>query len=583
MTQMTAAEAAIRVLESEGVEVIFGVPGAAILPFYAALRQSPIRHCVVRHEEGGTHAAEGYTRARAGRIGVNVGTSGPAGTNMVTGLYSALADSIPILCITGQAPRSELHKEHFQAVDIAAITAPVTKWSVCVMEPAQVPGVFRKAFKIMREGRPGPVHIDLPIDVQKALITYDPATDKVLEVHRPAPSPAAVTRAMDMLTAAEKPLLMAGGGVIGADASDLLVELAEITNTPVVPTLMGWGAIPDDHPLQAGQVGLQTQHRYGNATFLESDFVLGIGNRWASRHTGSVEVYRRGKTFVHIDIEPTQIGRVFGPDLGIVADARLALEALVAEARRRREEGRLPDRSAWVEACAQRKRTMRRRTDFDDVPIKPQRVFREVMAAFDRDTRYVTAIGLYQIAACQFLEMYWPRQFLICGQAGPLGWEISAATGAKLAEPEREVVAICGDYSFQFLIEELAVAAQYRVPFVTVLLNNAYLGLIRQAEMAYEMDFEVQIGFENRNAPEIDGYGVDHVKAVEAMGGIARRVFRPQDIAPALAWAREEAERQRLPVVVEVITERVTNIAMGPEIDQITEFEPVEEPAAQQA
>ena len=575
MTQMTAAEAAVRVLESEGVEVLFGVPGAAILPFYAALRKSRMRHLVVRHEEGGTHAAEGYTRARSGRIGVCVGTSGPAGTNMVTGLYSAMADSIPILCITGQAPRAELHKEHFQAVDVAAITAPVTKWSVCVMEPAQVPGVFRKAFRIMREGRPGPVHIDLPIDVQKAMITYDPTLDRRLEIQRPAPAPEAIRRALDMLAAAERPLIMAGGGVIGADAGDLLVEFAEITRTPVVPTLMGWGAIPDDHPLQAGQVGLQTQHRYGNATFLESDFVLGIGNRWASRHTGSLEVYRRGRRFVHIDIEPTQIGRVFGPDLGIVADARLALEALVAEARRRRDAGGLPDRSAWVAACARRKRSMRRRTDFDEVPIKPQRVFREIMATFDRDTRYVTAIGLYQIAACQFLEMYRPRQFLICGQAGPLGWEISAATGAKLAEPEREVVAICGDYSFQFLIEELAVAAQYRVPFVTVVLNNAYLGLIRQAEMGYDMDFEVQIGFENVNAPEIDAYGVDHVKAVEAMGGIARRVFTPGEIAPALAWAREEAERRRLPVVVEVITEKVTNIAMGPEIDRITEYEPV--------
>ncbi len=583
MTRMTAAEAAVRVLESEGVEVLFGVPGAAILPFYAALRGSPMRHHLVRHEEGGTHAAEGYTRARAGRIGVCVGTSGPAGTNMVTGLYSALADSIPILCITGQAPRDELHKEHFQAVDVAAITAPVTKWSVCVMEPAQVPGVFRKAFRIMREGRPGPVHIDLPIDVQKAPITYDPATDRVLEVTRPAPAPEAVRRALDMLAAAERPLLMAGGGVIGAEASDLLVEFAEITQTPVVPTLMGWGAIPDDHPLQAGQVGLQTQHRYGNATFLESDFVLGIGNRWASRHTGSLEVYRRGRKFVHIDIEPTQIGRVFGPDLGIVADAKLALEALVEEARRRRSGGRLPDRRAWVEACRRRKHTMRRRTDFDQVPIKPQRVFREVAASFGRDARYVTAIGLYQIAACQFLEMSRPRQFLICGQAGPLGWEIPAAIGAKLAEPEREVVAICGDYSFQFLIEELAVAAQYRIPFVTVLINNAYLGLIRQAEKAYEMDFEVQLGFENVNAPEIDAYGVDHVKAVEAMGGIARRIFEPGEIAPAFAWARAEAERRRLPVVVEVVTEKVTDIAMGPEIDRIEEYEPVEDPVLEDA
>ncbi|WP_460451276.1 glyoxylate carboligase [Alsobacter sp. SYSU BS001988] len=568
MAQMTAMQAAMRVLESEGVDLVFGVPGAAILPFYEAMKESSVQHVLVRHEEGGTHAAEGYTRARSGAIGVCVGTSGPAGTNMVTGLYSAIADSIPILCITGQAPRAKLHKEDFQAVDIAAITRPVTKWSVTVMEGAQVPWAFREAFRIMRSGRPGPVHIDLPIDVQKEMIEYDPEVDAPLPVHRPAPNPKAIARAVDMLLAAERPLIVAGGGVINADASELLVELAELTGTPVVPTLMGWGAMADDHPLNAGMVGLQTQHRYGNASFLQSDLVLGIGNRWANRHTGGTDVYRKGRAFIHIDIEPTQIGRVFCPDLGIVADARLALQALVAEARTRR----VPQRS-WPAECLARKQTMLRRTDFDDKPIKPQRVFHEVNKAFDRDTQFVTAIGLYQIASGQFQTIHKPRNYIVCGQAGPLGWEISACTGAKLANPDKEVVGIVGDYSFQFLIEELAVAAQYRVPFVMVILNNAYLGLIRQAERGYKMDYEVQLSFQNINSPEIGDYGVDHVKAVEAFGCIAARVFDPGDLGATLRWAREEARTQRVPVVVEVITERVTNIAMGPEIDQVVEFE----------
>jgi len=568
-------EAAVRVLESEGVEHVFGIPGANILPFYTALRGSRIHHVLVRHEEGGTHAAEGYARARSGAVGVCVGTSGPAGTNMVTGLYSAMADSIPVLCITGQAPRAELHREYFQAVDVAAITRPVTKWSVCVMEPGQVPWVFREAFRIMRSGRPGPVHIDLPIDVQKALVAYDPTLDAPLAVHRPSPPPAAIEEAFAMLCAAERPLLVAGGGVILADAAELLVRFAELTRTPVVPTLMGWGAIDDDHPLMAGMVGLQTQHRYGNANFLDSDFVLGIGNRFANRHTGSIPVYTRGRRFVHIDIEPTQIGRVFAPDLGIVADAREALAALVALAEERAKAGGLPDRSRWVRTVQRRKRTMLRRTDFDDVPIKPQRVFREIDAVFGRDARFVTAIGLYQIASGQFQRMHWPRQYLVCGQAGPLGWEVPAAIGAKLADPEREVVAVAGDYSFQFLAEEVAVAAQYRIPFVTVLLNNSYLGLIRQGEKAYGMDYEVQLAFENVNAPELGGLGVDHVRVFEGFGGIARRVTRPEEIAPALRWARLEAARRDLPVLVEVVTERVTDIAMGPEIDRIVEYEEV--------
>lgn len=573
MARMTAMQAAVKVLESEGVEVAFGVPGAAILPLYEAIRDSSIRHVLVRHEEGGTHAAEGYTRAKAGKIGVCIGTSGPAGTNMVTGLYSAQADSIPILCITGQAPRAKLHKEDFQAVDVAAVTRPVTKWSITVMEGGQVPWVFRRAFQLMREGRQGPVHVDLPIDVQKEVIDYDPETDQPLPVVKPRASRKAIERTLDMMAAAERPVIIAGGGIVIAEASDLLVQLAELTGTPVIPTLMGWGTIPDDHPLNAGMVGLQTQHRYGNATFLLSDFVLGVGNRWANRHTGSTSVYTKGRRFVHIDIEPTQIGRVFSPDLGIVSDAKAALELLVEAARERKAAGRLPSRAAWVRGCRERKRTMLRRTDFDATPIKPQRAFQEINEAYGRDAVFVTAIGLYQIASGQFQKVYGPRQYIVCGQAGPLGWEVSACTGVKLAAPEKEVVGIVGDYSLQFLIEELAVAAQYNVPFTMVLLNNAYLGLIRQAERGYKMDYEVQLAFANVNAPEIGDYGVDHVKAVEAFGGKAVRVFEPGKIGPAIQWARRTAHELKLPVIVEVITERVTNIAMGPEIDQITEFE----------
>lgn len=239
MAKMTAVQAAVKVLESEGVTVAFGVPGAAILPLYEVLEDSAIRHVLVRHEEGGTHAAEGYTRAKAGKIGVCIGTSGPAGTNMVTGLYSAIADSVPILCITGQAPRAKLHKEDFQAVDVAAITRPVTKWSVTVMEGAQVPWVFRRAFQLMREGRPGPVHVDLPLDVQREVIDYDPEADQPLPVAKPRASRKAIDKALDMMAAAERPVIVAGGGIVIAEAEGLLVELAELTSTPVIPTLMG--------------------------------------------------------------------------------------------------------------------------------------------------------------------------------------------------------------------------------------------------------------------------------------------------------------------------------------------------------
>ncbi len=578
MPKMRAVDAAIAVLEKEGITTAFGVPGAAINPFYSAMRKAgTIKHLLARHVEGASHMAEGYTRAEPGNIGLCVGTSGPAGTDMITGLYSAWADSIPILCITGQAPRARLYKEDFQAVDIESIAKPVTKWAVTVREPALVPQVFQQAFHLMRSGRPGPVLIDLPFDVQVAEIEFDIETYEPMKPYKPAATRAQIEKAISMLNQAERPLIVCGGGVINANANELLVEFAELVNVPVVPTLMGWGVLADDHPLQAGMVGLQTSHRYGNATLLASDFVMGIGNRWANRHTGSIDVYTKGRKFVHVDIEPTQIGRVFGPDLGIVSDAKAALELFVEVAREMKMAGRLPCRKSWVADVQKRRRTMQRKSDFDNVPVKPQRVYREMNQYFPRDVRYVTTIGLSQIAAAQFLSVNQPRHWINCGQAGPLGWTIPAAIGVKTASPDSDIVAISGDYDFQFMIEELAVAAQFKVPYIHVVVNNSYLGLIRQAQRNFEMDYCVQLAFDNVNAPELEGYGVDHVKVVEGLGCKAIRVFKPEDIAPAFAEARDLMAEFSVPVVVEVILERVTNIAMGTEIDNINEFEPIED------
>jgi len=573
---MRAIDAAVAVLRKEGIDTAFGIPGAAINPLYSALRaDGGIRHILARHVEGASHMAEGYTRAKPGNIGVCIGTSGPAGTDMITGLYSASADSIPILCITGQAPRARLHKEDFQAVDIESIAKPVTKWAVTVLEPALVPRVFQQAFHVMRSGRPGPVLIDLPFDVQMAEIEFDVDTYEPLPVYKPAATRKQIEKAIDMLCAAERPLIVAGGGIYNAAAEALLVEFAETVGVPVIPTLMGWGSIPDDHPLMAGMCGLQTSHRYGNATLLESDFVLGIGNRWANRHTGSVETYTKGRTFVHVDIEPTQIGRVFAPDYGIVSDARAALELFVEVAKARKAAGRLPDRRAWAADCLERKRTMLRKTNFDSVPMKPQRVYQCMNNAFGKDTCYVSTIGLSQIAAAQFLHVYQPRHWINCGQAGPLGWTIPAALGVVAADPARKVVALSGDYDFQFMIEELAVGAQFKLPYIHILVNNAYLGLIRQSQRGFEMDYCVQLGFENINADQsgMEGYGVDHVAVVEGLGCKALRVFKQEDLRPAIEQAQAWMAEHRVPVVIEVILERVTNIAMGTEIDAINEFE----------
>ncbi|MFF1910870.1 glyoxylate carboligase [Streptomyces sp. NPDC058239] len=574
---MTAARAAVEILKREGVSNAFGVPGAAINPFYAALKASGgVHHTLARHVEGASHMAEGYTRARPGNIGVCIGTSGPAGTDMITGLYSAIADSVPILCITGQAPTAVLHKEDFQAVDIASIAAPVTKAATTVLEAAQVPGVVQQAFHLMRTGRPGPVLIDLPIDVQLTEIEFDPDLYEPLPAHKPAATRKQIERALEMLNASERPLLVAGGGIINADASELLVEFAELTGVPVVPTLMGWGIIADDHALNAGMVGLQTSHRYGNANFLESDFVLGIGNRWANRHTGKLDVYTRGRTFVHVDIEPTQLGKIFAPDLGIASDAGAALELFVEVARELKAAGELKDRSQWAASTQERRATLQRRTHFDNVPLKPQRVYEEMNRAFGPETRYVTTIGLSQIAGAQMLHVYRPRHWINCGQAGPLGWTIPAALGVATADPDGSVVALSGDYDFQFMLEELAVGAQHRIPYVHVLVNNSYLGLIRQAQRNFDIDFQVNLEFENLNSPEIGVYGVDHVKVVEGLGCKAIRVTEPEQLLPAFEEAKKLAAEFRVPVVVEAILERVTNIAMsGTDIASVNEFEDI--------
>lgn len=565
---MPAMQAVVHILEDEGVDIAFGCPGAAVLPLYQAMQQlGGIDHLIVRHEEGAAHMADGWART-TGRPGVAIATSGPGGTNLVTGLYTAFADSIPMVCITGQAVSTKLHQEAFQAVDIVGIARPVTKWAVQVEEAAQIPWIFREAFRTARQGRPGPVLVDIPVDIARREIVYDPALDTRLPVAPVPPHPPRVEAALDLLLAAERPLVLAGGGVILADASAELRALVEHLRVPFQVTLMGKGVIEDDHELHLGTTGIQTSQRYANASFLEADFVLAVGARFGDRHTGAdTAVYRGDRTFVHVDIEPTQLGRVIAPDLGIVSDARLFLAALLAAARAR---GARPRTDAWTARCRELKRTLIRRDDFDDVPVKAPRVYREINEVFGEDTYFVTAIGLYQIWGGQHQKAHLPRRYQVCGQAGPLGWELPAAIGVRKAlegmgRGGTEVVGIVGDYGFQYTVEELAVAAQYDVPLVLIMLNNTYLGLIRQASAGYGMNYQVDIHY--------DETGTDTVKIMEAYGCSGRRVTDPAGIRPAIEWARKEAVATSRPVLVEIMIEREADAPHGQEIDSVQESE----------
>lgn len=565
MSRMTAMDAAVSILVDEGVEAIFGIPGAGILGFYQSLMKSgKIRHYVTRHEEGAIFAADGYARA-IDKVGVCAATSGPGASNFVTGLYTAFTDSIPIIAITGQNVRSQLGKEAFQAVDIAEIVKPVTKKSYCVKESAQVPWVFREAFRIAREGRPGPVLIDLPLDVQKGEIEYDPSLDCRLDFARPVPTQKQIAKAIELVLAARNPIMLLGGGVIIANAADEFRELAEYLQMPVVTTQMGKGAMPPDHPLYAGQVGIQCNTRCGNKTFLESDLVLAIGCRFNDRHTGTLDVYTRGRKFIHVDIDPMQIGKIVPPELGIVSDARTALKALLQTAKLMTGP-RKP--TTWVACVPSQKASLARRTDFDNVPIKPQRVFKEVNDFFDKETVFVTCIGLNQIWSGQFQEVYKPRHYLNCGGAGPLGWDLPASIGAKIARPDKLVVQVVGDYGFEFCSEQLAVACMYEVPVLILIINNGYLSLIRQAEKyGYDMNYEVSIWYDGENKM------IDFVKFADAFGAYGERVEKPDDIRPAIMRALERMEKTRKPAILDIVVERETDCSMGTSIDAVREFE----------
>ncbi len=559
--KIPVTDAIVSILESEGVEVIFGIPGAGILPLYKSLQKSKkIKHILMRHEEGATHAADGYARA-TGKVGVCCGTSGPAGTNMVTGMYTSQVDSIPVIAITGQNVTGLLGKEAFQAVDIAEIVKPVTKKSYCVRDTALLPQVFREAFRIAKEGRPGPVLIDLPLDVQRGLVSYDASLDQPLRIDVPTPNMAQVERAIDILLAANNPIIISGGGVIISDACEDLVKLAEYLQIPVITTVMSKGSIPDNHPLYSGIVGVFCDQPPGNKMFLDSDVVLAVGCRFGDRHTGTLDVYTKGRRFIHVDICPTQIGRIIPADLGIVSDAKLALRAMLSTAQKRTPR-RAP--AARVRELPDLRKKMERRTDFPNVPIKPQRVFKEINEFFNEDTIFVTTIGLNQIFSSQLQRTHKPRHYLIPGGAGPLGWDLPAAIGAKLAKPDNTVVNIVGDFGFGFMAEELAVAAMYNIPIRTIILNDGHLGLIRQAEeVLYEFHYEVDTWYDVEDGMRL----MDFVEFSKAYGVKGERVERPEEIRPAL----ERAAKAKGPYVVEVIIDRGTNTSFGPSIDKITE------------
>ena len=553
---MKASEAIIRILEIEGIDTAYGIPGAGINGVYKHLSESrKIKHFCHRHEEACVHAAGGHYRA-SGRLAAALCTSGPGATNFVTGLYSCNIDSIPVIAITGQAVTTQLGKDAFQCVDIAKICEPVAKKTYCITDPAKVVETFAEAFRVAREGKPGPVVLDLPLDVQNAEIDFDLASYKPLSWENPAPEDADIEKAARMIAEAQNPIILMGGGVLLADAAEACVELAETLGTPVITTYMAKGGIPANHPLNAGHAGIQVGQPVGNKVFLDSDLVLGIGCRFTDRHTGALDVYRGARKFIHVNVDPREIGKIFPADLGIVADAKKAIAALLAEAKKTGVKTHHTD-AADLPTLRQK---LARKTDYDVKPINPHRVFAEMNKFFKDDAVFTTGCGITQIWSGQLQDIDVPRGYLPSGGAGCLGYDIPAAFGAAVATGKRGV-AVMGDFGFTFHVQELAVCAKNKIPVIVVIVNNAYLGLIRQNQKygyGYECDVEMA---ENQGM-------IDYVKVAEGFACHAERVFDPSEIGAAL----DRAVKSGKPAVLDIVCDPNVDCSMGTALDNCREF-----------
>ena len=557
---MLVSEAIVKILEKEGIEDAFGIPGAGINPVYKYLDKSElISHYTMRHEEAATHAADGYYRAK-GKMALCICTSGPGATNFVTGLYTANIDSIPMIAVTGQNVSGLLGKDAFQCVDIVDIASPVCKKAWCITDADKVPSIMKEAFKTAKEGKPGPVLIDLPLDIQKSEINFDPESYEPASVKKPEADMDLCREAVKLLDSAENPIMIMGGGVILSGAEKKMVEFAEYMNIPVVTTYMAKGGIPEDHPLHVQHVGIQVgAGSIGNKYFLESDAVLGIGCRFTDRHTGNVDVYKKGRKFIHVNISESEIGKIIPADIGIAADAASAVDSLLKAAK---EIGGKRNGSARIADIAKDKAALTVKT-VKGVPggIKPQTVFAELNSSFDSETMWTTGCGLNQIWSGQYQRIDKPRKYLPSGGAGTLGFDIPAAIGASVAAGKGRVVCVMGDFGFTFMVEELAVAAKYSLPITVVVLNNAYLSLIRQNQV-YAFDFEYAVEMtENKDI-------IDYVKVSEGLGCRAERVLEDDKISDAFRRAQESEG----PYVVELFVEDAADCDMGASIDAITKF-----------
>ena len=543
--------ALIKALENEGVDTIFGLPGGAILPVYDPIIDSPIRHILVRHEQGAGHMAEGYAHA-TGRPGVAMVTSGPGATNVVTPLCDAYMDSVPLVMITGQVPYGAIGTDAFQECDITGITLPVTKHNFLITEAQDIPQVIHEAFHIATTGRPGPVLVDIPKDIvdpqnpRSAMEWYEPGPVD-LPGYRPLThgNPELIRAAAELILRAERPVIYAGGGILKARAAEALKELAELTRIHVVTTLMARGSFPDDHELCLGMPGM-----HGNYTAVtsmqEADLLIALGSRFDDRVTGKVPDFAPHAKVIHVDIDAAELGKVRIPEVGIAGDCRLVIEELIRALRELGAPGELPDRRAWDSTISgwQEKYPLTYQMSEPGELLKPQYVLETLRDSTPDDCIVASGVGQHQMWTSQYWKFNHPYTFVNSGGLGTMGFSVPAAIGAKVGRPDRMVWAIDGDGCFQMTAQELVTAASERIPVKIAILNNAYLGMVRQwQEMFYEERYsEVYL------SPDLPDYKM----WAEAMGCVGMRVESPDEVQPAIDKANSIDDR---PVVIDFRTD----------------------------
>ncbi len=528
--QLTGAQALVRSLEQQGVEVVFGLPGGAILPAYDPLRSSSLRHVLVRHEQGAGHAAEGYAWA-SGRTGVCMATSGPGATNLVTALADAYMDSVPLVAITGQVSSAMIGTDAFQEADITGITLPVTKHNELVTSAERIPAAIAEAFHIASTGRPGPVLVDVPKDIMQTTMTWAPGTwppAMNLPGYRlpAAPDTAAMRAAAALLRQARRPVLYVGGGVIKAGAHAELLALAELAKAPVTTTLMARGAFPDPHPLALGMPGMHGCYT-AVAALQEADLVVALGARFDDRVTGNLATFAPHAKIVHADIDPAEIGKNRVPDVPIPGDVRATLAGLTQSLAELIAENGPPDTGYWLRCIGDWKRRFPLRYTQDaDGPLKPQHVVERLSALTGGEAVVVAGVGQHQMHAAQHYSFTKPRSWINSGGLGTMGFAVPAAMGAQVGRPGELVVAIDGDGCFQMTAQELATCAIEHLPIKVLIFNNGFLGMVRQwQELFYEERYsEVELG---TAIP-------DYVKLAEAYGCQGLRCDRADDVDAVL-------------------------------------------------